>query len=61
MAKDPREQQKTDAGRIPAQGTGKIDQAGTPRPAGETERPERSGRYAPESAPVEGEETREQP
>jgi hypothetical protein len=26
MAKDPHEQQKTDAGRIPAQGAGKLDQ-----------------------------------
>jgi hypothetical protein len=26
MAKDPREQQKSDAERVPAQGTGKLDQ-----------------------------------
>jgi hypothetical protein len=61
MAKDPREQQETDAQRIPAEGGGKLDATAPAGAEPEIERPERSGRYSPESAPVEGEETRDQP
>jgi hypothetical protein len=52
MTQDPREQQRTDAERIPDEGVGKLDEAPLPQTLPETEDDEVEDEETPEEQPV---------